>query len=84
MGLGILVSYISLPLIHTQLPGRIKELAEPFGLGSPMAGDSCGYDFSLMLISKDALFRGARFSCRYCLMVYELKQHTSRLSLAFT
>ena len=32
MGLGILVPYISPPLIHTRLPGRIKELAEPFDL----------------------------------------------------
>ena len=55
MGLGILVPYISPPLIHTRLPGRIKEPAEPFGPGSPMAWDSCGYGFSLMLISKDAL-----------------------------
>ena len=33
MGLGISVPYISPPLIHTRLPGRIKELAEPFDLG---------------------------------------------------
>ena len=33
MGLGILVPYISPPLIHTRLPGRIKELAEPLDLG---------------------------------------------------
>ena len=33
MSLGISVPYISPPLIHTRLPGRIKELAEPFGLG---------------------------------------------------
>ena len=37
MGLGISVPYISPPLIHTQLPGRIKELAEPFDLGDLMA-----------------------------------------------
>ena len=33
MGLGISVPYISPPLIHTRLPGRIKELAEPLDLG---------------------------------------------------
>ena len=33
MGLGISVPYISPPLIHTRLPGRIKELVEPFDLG---------------------------------------------------
>ena len=32
MGLGISVPYNSPPLIHTRLPGRIKELAEPFDL----------------------------------------------------
>ena len=32
MGLGISVPYISPPLIHTRLPGRIKELVEPFDL----------------------------------------------------
>ena len=40
MGLGISVPYISPPLIHTRLPGRIKELAEPFDLGDLMAWDS--------------------------------------------
>ena len=34
MGLGISVPYISPPLIHTRLPGRIKELAEPLDLGN--------------------------------------------------
>ena len=33
MGLGISVPYISPPLIHTRLPGRIKELAELLDLG---------------------------------------------------
>ena len=33
MGLGISVPYISPPLIHTWLLGRIKELVEPFDLG---------------------------------------------------
>ena len=33
MGLGISVPYISPSLIHTRLPGKIKELAEPFDLG---------------------------------------------------
>ena len=33
MGLGISVPYISPPLIHTRLLGRIKELAEPLDLG---------------------------------------------------
>ena len=33
MGLGVSVPYISPPLIHTRLPGRIKELAEPLDLG---------------------------------------------------
>ena len=33
MSLGISVPYISPPLIHTRLPGRIKELAEPFDPG---------------------------------------------------
>ena len=33
MGFGILVPYISPPLIHTRLLGRIKELAEPLDLG---------------------------------------------------
>ena len=33
MGLGISVPYISPPLIHSRLPIRIKELAEPFDLG---------------------------------------------------
>ena len=37
MGLGISVPYISPPLIHTRLPGRIKELAELFDLGDLMA-----------------------------------------------
>ena len=37
MGLWISVPYISPPLIHTRLPGRIKEPGVPFGLGSPMA-----------------------------------------------
>ena len=32
MSLGISVPYISPPLIHTWLSGRIKELTEPFGL----------------------------------------------------
>ena len=82
MGLGISVPYISPPLIHTRLPGRIKEPAEPFGLGSPMAWDSCGYGFSLMLISNDELFRDARFSCHYCLTVRESKRCACRLSLA--
>ena len=40
MGLGISVPYISPPLIHTRLPGRIKEPAEPFDLESLMAWDS--------------------------------------------
>ena len=83
LGLGILVSYISPPLIHTRLPGRIKEPAEPFDLESPMARDPCSYGFSLMLFSKDALFRGARLSCHYCLTVRESKRRACRLSLAF-
>ena len=33
MGLGISVPYISPPSIHTQLSGRIKEMAEPLDLG---------------------------------------------------
>ena len=33
MGLGISVPYINPPLIHTRLPGRIKELVEPLDLG---------------------------------------------------
>ena len=33
MGLEISMPYISPPLIHTQLPRRIRELAEPFDLG---------------------------------------------------
>ena len=82
MGLGISMPDISPPLIHTRLPGRIKEPAEPFGPGSPMAWDSCGYGFSLMLISKDALFHGARFNCHYCLTVREPKWHACRLFLA--
>ena len=40
MGLGISVPYISPPLIHTRLSGRIKELAESFDLGDLMAWDS--------------------------------------------
>ena len=40
MGLGISVPYISPPLIHTRLPGRIKELAKLFDLGDLMAWDS--------------------------------------------
>ena len=40
MGLGISVPYISPPLIHTRLSGRIKELAELFDLGDLMAWDS--------------------------------------------
>ena len=40
MGLGISVPYISPPLIHTRLPGRIKELAELFDLGDLMAWNS--------------------------------------------
>ena len=40
MGLGISVPYISPPLIHTRLPGRIKELAKPFDLGGFWAWDS--------------------------------------------
>ena len=40
MSLGISVLYISPLLIHTQLPGRIKELAEPFRLGGFWAWDS--------------------------------------------
>ena len=40
MGLGISVPYISPPLIHTRLPGRIKELAELFDLGDLMDWDS--------------------------------------------
>ena len=83
MGLGISMPDISPPLIHTRLPGRIKEPAEPFGFRSPMAWDSCGYGFSLMLISKDALFRGARFNCHYCLTVREPKRRTYRLPLVF-
>ena len=82
MGLGISVPYISPPLIHTRLSGRIKEPTELFGLGSPMAWDSCGYGFSLMLISKDVLFRSARFSCHYCLTVHEPKRRACQLSLA--
>ena len=39
VGLGISVPYISLPLIHTRLPGRIKELVEPFDLGDLIAWD---------------------------------------------
>ena len=39
MGLGISVPYISPPLIHTRLPGRIKELAKHFDLGDLMAWD---------------------------------------------
>ena len=40
MGLGISVPYISPPLIHTWLRGRIKELVELFDLGDLMAWDS--------------------------------------------
>ena len=40
MGLGISVPYISPPLIHARLSGRIKELAEAFDLGDFMAWDS--------------------------------------------
>ena len=40
MSLGISVLYISPPLIHTWLSGRIKELAEPFDLGGFWAWDS--------------------------------------------
>ena len=83
LGRGILVSYISPPLLHIWLPGRIKEPAEPFGLDSPMVRDSCGYGFSLMLFSKYMLFRGARFSCHYCLTVRKPKRRACRLSLAF-
>ena len=57
LGLGILVPYISPPLIHTQLLERIKEPAEPFGLKSPMARDSCGYGFSLMLLKRSVVPR---------------------------
>ena len=83
LGLGTSVLYISPPLIHAQLLGRIKEPTRPFCFKSSTAKDSCGYDFPLMLFSKDALFRSARFSCHHCLMVRELKRRVCRLSLAF-
>ena len=83
MGLGILVPYIRPPLFHTWLPGRIKDTVEPFDLESPMARDPCGYGFPLMLILKDVLFRGVRYSCHYCLTVREPKRRVNRLRLAF-
>ena len=83
LGLGTSVPYISPPLIHARLLGRIKKPTKPSCFESPKARDSCGYGFPLMLFSKDALFRSARFSCHYCLTVCEPKRRACRLSLAF-
>ena len=83
LSLGTLVPYISPLLIHAWLPGRIKEPTRPSCFESPTARDSCGYGFPLMLFSKDALFRSARFSCHYCLTVCEPRLRACRLSLAF-
>ena len=83
LGIGTSVSYISPPLIHARLPRRIKEPIRPSCFESPTARDSCGYCFPLMLFSKDALFRSAKFNCHYCLTVCEPKRRTCRLPLAF-
>ena len=83
LGLGTSVPYISPPLIHVRLSRRIKEPTRHSCFESPTARDSYGYGFPLMLFSKDALFRSARFSCYYYLTVREPKQRACWLSLAF-
>ena len=83
LGLGTSVLYISPPLIHVRLPGRIKEPIRPSCFESPTARDSCGYGFPLILFSKGTLFQSTKFSCHYCLMVRESKRRACRLSLAF-
>ena len=83
IGSGYLGAVYQPPLIHAQLPGRIKEPIRPSCFESPITRDSCSYGFPLMLFSKDALFWSARFNCHYCLTIRESKQRACQLSLAF-
>ena len=54
LGLGTSVPYISPPLIHARLPGRIKEPTRYFCYESLTVRNSYGHNIPLMLFSKDA------------------------------
>ena len=73
MGLGTTVSYISPPLIHAQLSGRIKE-SKRHSLSEKLSGWILGwFQKPINALLKGALYLAVWFSRHHYLTVCELR-----------
>ena len=83
MGLGTTMSYISPPLIHAQLSGRIKE-SKRHSLSKKLNRWKLGrFQKPINTLLKGALYLAVWFSCHHYLTFHEPRRHVCQLTLAF-